>query len=112
MSDLPDVLQEAEAYLYDFNTGEFLAEGLCNVIFTRQADPLRVKRSLFEGEFHPATAEGAEALRQHLLVGVSVGSPALQMHVDYERNTYVFTIKLGLQNNSFPFTGRAEPKLL
>lgn len=112
MSELPDVLREMEAYVYDFNTGELLAQGLANVTFTRERDPLRVKRNLFEGEFYPGTEEEIEGLKRRLIAGLSVGAPAMSMQIDYEGETYVFTIKFELGELCFPFTGRAEPTKL
>jgi hypothetical protein len=34
------------------------------------------------------------------------------MHVEFEGDTWVFVVKLELDDLAFPFTGRAEPKRL
>jgi hypothetical protein len=112
MSDLPDVLQNAEAYVSDFNTDEFLGQGTIDVTFDRKVDKVRVKRNLFEGVFRPATAQVAMTLRDKLVQNVSIGAPAMSMQVDYGDQTYVFIVKFALEGNEFTFTGRAEPKLI
>lgn len=112
MTDLPDVLQGAEAYVSDFNTDEFLGQGTIDVTFNRKVDRLQVKRNLFEGVFHPAAASDAEGLRQKLIAGLSMGAPAMSMQVDHDGRTYVFIVKFQLDGDGFTFTGRAEPKLI
>jgi hypothetical protein len=112
MRDLPDVLQEIQAVVYDFNTGEELAGGFANIKFVVHTDRLRVMRNLFEGMFVPATAEGAQALRRKLFMGLSQGAPALSMHVEHEGETWVFVVKFEVDEIAFPFAGRAEPKRL
>jgi hypothetical protein len=111
MDDLPEVLGDVEATIYDFSTGEELAAGHANITFTPHTDRLRVKRQLFEGIFVPA-GDGADALRQQLLRGLSQGAPAMSLHVEYEGDTWVFVVKLELDELAFPFAGRAEPKRL
>lgn len=112
MSDLPDVLHEAEAYVSDFNTDEFLGQGTIDVTFDRSVDPVRVKRTLFEGVFHPATPQDALSLKNKLVASVSMGAPAMSMQVDYGGQTYVLIVKFALAGNQFTFSGRAEPKLI
>ena len=112
MSDLPDVLQNVEAYVSDFNTDEFLGQGTIDVTFNRQVDRLRVKRNLFEGTFRPAAAQDFETLKARLIANISLGAPALSMQVDYGDQTYVLIVKFALEGDHFTFTGRAEPKLI
>ena len=112
MTDLPDVLQNAEAYVSDFNTDEFLGQGTIDVTFSRKVDRVQVKRNLFEGVFRPAGAEAAEAIRGKLIAGMSLGAPAMSMQVDYGGQTYVFIVKFALKGDGFTFSGRAEPKLV
>lgn len=112
MSDLPDVLQNAEAYVSDFNTDEFLGQGTIDVTFNRKVDRIQVKRNLFEGTFRPATADVAETIKRKLIAGMSMGAPAMSMQVDYNGQTYVFIVKFAFDGGSFTFTGRAEPKLI
>ena len=112
MSDLPDELVNVEAWVSDFSTDEFLAEGLADITFTRQTDRLRVMRNLFEGTFRPTHPEEAEALKRRLIAGMSQGTPAMSMQVDTGGQTWVFIAKFTLQEGSFPFSGRAEPKLI
>jgi hypothetical protein len=112
MEDLPEVLQDVEVVVYDFNTGEELASGHANINFVPHTDRLRMRRQLFEGVFVPAAEEGGEGLRRHLLTGLSQGAPAMSMHVEFEGDTWVFVVKLDLDDLAFPFTGRAEPKRL
>lgn len=110
MEDLPQVLPDAEATLYDFNTGAELATGHARIEFIEHTDRLRMRRNLFEGTFIPASEEGTEALRRQLLVGLSQGAPAMSMHVEHEGETWVFVVKLEMGDLGFPFAGRAEPK--
>lgn len=112
MNDLPDMLLHTEAYVSDFNTDEFLAQGTIDVTFNRKVDRLQVKRNLFEGVFRPDNSAGAEAIRRKLVAGVSMGAPAMSMQVDYEGQTYVFIVKFALVGSELKFTGRAEPKLV
>lgn len=112
MTDLPDVLQNAEAYVSDFNTDEFLGQGTIDVTFNRKVDRVQVKRNLFEGVFRPATADVADTLKRKLIASVSMGAPAMSMQVDYNGQTYVFIVKFALEGDAFSFTGRAEPKLI
>jgi len=112
MTDLPDILENAEAYVSDFNTDEFLGAGTIDVTFNRKVDRLQVKRNLFEGVFRPADAAAAEAIRGKLVAAVSMGAPAMSMQVDHDGQTYVFIVKFALAGNGFTFTGRAEPKLV
>jgi len=111
-TDLPDVLQDAEAYVSDFNTDEFLGQGTIDVTFNRKVDRMRVMRNLFEGVFRPADAEVADAIRRKLVAGTSMGAPAMSMQVDHDGQTYVFIVKFALEGDGFTFTGRAEPKLV
>lgn len=110
MNDLPDVLLHTEAYVSDFNTDEFLGQGIIDVTFNRKVDRLQVKRNLFEGVFRPAGATDAEAIRRKLVAAVSLGAPAMSMQVDHDGQTYVFIVKFALKGDGFTFTGRAEPK--
>jgi len=112
MRDLPDVLQEIEAVVYDFNTGEELAGGFAHLKFITHTDRLRMMRHLFEGTFVPATDEGAQTLRRKLFMGLSQGAPALSMQVEYEGETWAFVVKFEVDEIAFPFSGRAEPKRL
>lgn len=112
MRDLPDALKEAPVVVYDFNTGEELAEGFADVAFIAHTDRLRVMRSLFEGHFIASTEEGAQNLRRRLFMGLSQGAPAMSMHVEYGGETWVFVVKFELDEVTFPFAGRAEPKRL
>lgn len=112
MRELPDELRDVEAVVYDFNTGEELAEGHVNVTFVPHTDRLRVMRHLFEGTFVPGSEEGGEVLRRKLFTGLSQGAPALSLHVEYEGDTWVFVVKFELAELALPFSGRAEPKRL
>jgi hypothetical protein len=111
MSELPDILQDVAATLYDFNTEEQLAEGKADITFNRETDRLRVRRQLFEGEFRPNSTEEAEYVQQRLIAAISLGAPAMSLHVEYGGRIYVFIVKLELGDTAFPLTGRAEPKL-
>ena len=110
--DLPSVLRDMSCTVHDFNTTEELASGHCDIKFVEHTDRLRVRRQLFEGRFVPATEEETEALKQHLIARLSLGAPAHLLYLDYGGRTYVFTVKFELGDLAFPFTGRAEPKLL
>jgi hypothetical protein len=112
MEDLPEALADVATTVHDFNTGEQLAAGHANITFVPHTDRLRVRRQLFEGTFVPDAEADAEALRQHLLRGLSQGAPALSLYVDYAGETWVFVAKLELGDLSFPLSGRAEPKRL
>ena len=112
MEDLPEVLADVEAIIYDFNTGEELASGHANINFVPHTDRLRMRRQLFEGAFVPASEEGSDGLRRRLLTGLSQGAPAMSMHVEFAGDTWVFVVKLELDDLAFPFSGRAEPKRL
>lgn len=108
--DLPDELSEVAVVVYDFNTGEELAEGYANIQFVPHTDRLRVRRNLFEGHFLPATEEGGEALRRRLLTGLSEGAPAMTMQVEYGGETWAFVVKFELDDLTYGFSGRAEPR--
>lgn len=111
MSELPDIVQDAVATLYDFNTEEQLAEGHADITFNRQVDRLRAKRHLFQGEFRPNSMAETEYLQQRLIAAVSLGTPAMSMHLEYDGRIYIIIVKLELGDLAFPLTGRAEPKL-
>ncbi|MCE5241410.1 hypothetical protein LLH23_23340 [bacterium] len=112
MEDLPEVLSDVPAVLYDFNTGGELASGHANITFVPHTDRLRVRRQLFEGTFVPDPDQDVEDLRRQLLTGLSQGAPAMSMQVDFADETWVFVVKLEMGDLAFPFTGRAEPKRL
>ncbi|MEN6549071.1 MAG: hypothetical protein ABFE07_23745 [Armatimonadia bacterium] len=113
MADLPVELRDVEATLFDFNTGEQLAAGRADVTFTRETDRLRVQRNLFEGEFRPASADELDYVEKRLLAALSQGAPAMTLWVEYGGETWAFVVKLSLfSETAFPFTGRAEPKLV
>lgn len=108
--DLPDELTEVPVVVSDFSTGEQLAEGFANIQFVPHTDRLRVRRNLFEGQFIPSTDEGGEALRRRLLTGLSEGAPAMTMHVEYGGETWAFVVKFELDDLTWSFAGRAEPR--
>lgn len=112
MEDLPEVLADVEAIIYDFNTGAELAAGHANINFIPHTDRLRMRRQLFEGVFVPGSEDGADTLKQQLFSGLSQGAPAMSMHVEFAGETWVFVVKLELDDLAFPFSGRAEPKRL
>lgn len=113
MADLPIDLKDVEATLFDFNTGEQLAAGRADITFTRETDRLRVKRNLFEGEFRPSSADEMDYVEKRLIAALSQGAPAMTLWVEYGGETWSFVVKLSLFTvTGFPFTGRAEPKLV
>jgi hypothetical protein len=109
---LPEILQDIQVTVYDFNTGAQVGVGKSDLDFTEQADHRGSLRSRFRGEFRPATEENAAGLRATLIKAFSSGGASHTMLFDHDGRTYSLTVKFELGDDSFPFTGRSEPNLV
>lgn len=109
---VPNILQDVECVVYDFNTGAEIGEGRCDIIFTEDPGRLRVKRTLFTGQFRPNDKLIAGTLRASLISAASSGAPQHTVMLDHEERTWAFRVKFELGDGEFDFTGRAEPTLV
>ena len=109
---LPEIIQDIQVTVYDFNTGAQVGVGKSDVSFVAETDHRKGLRSLFRGEFRPATKENADGLRAALIRAFSSGVVSHTMLLDHEGRTYSLTVKFELGEESFPFTGRSEPSIV
>ena len=110
--DLPEIMQDIQVTVYDFNTGAQVGVGKSDLSFAEEADHRGSLRSLFRGEFRPATQENADGLKAALIRAFSSGVASHTMIFDHEGRTYSLTVKFELGDESFPFTGRSEPNIV
>jgi hypothetical protein len=109
---LPEIMQDVEVTVYDFNSGAQVGVGKSDVSFVKETDHRGGLRNRFRGEFRPATKENADGLRAALIRAFSSGGASHTMLFDHEGHTYSLTVKFELGDETFPFTGRAEPKIV
>ena len=110
--DLPEIMQDLEVTVYDFNSGAQVGVGKSDVSFVEEADHRGGLRSRFRGEFRPATQENADGLKAALIKAFSSGGGSHTMLFDHEGRTYSLTVNFELGDESFPFTGRSAPNLV
>jgi hypothetical protein len=110
--DLPQSLTDVECYVNDFNTGADLGSGRCDLNFIEHTDRLRLQRALFAGEYHPASPEDFDKLKAHVVAAFSSGVASHLLYLDVGDRTYAFTVRFELGDDVFPFSGRAEPRVI